>query len=112
MHPRGALYSKVRLVCREQLLRCGRAHTFPWHCLNFLPEPQGQGALRGTLPNCDSGARGGAATGAAPMAERAAPLGRAIAITGLPEGLAGSGSALTPAKAGSCRVSRIGVVTC
>jgi hypothetical protein len=22
----------------------------PWHCLNFLPDPHGQGALRGTLP--------------------------------------------------------------
>lgn len=23
--------------------------SFPWHCLNFLPEPQGQGSLRPTL---------------------------------------------------------------
>src|SRR3954453_3195102 len=25
----------------------------PWHCLNFLPEPQGQGALRGVLSQSD-----------------------------------------------------------
>ena len=31
----------------------------PWHCLNFLPEPQGQGALRGTLPYGLSRARSG-----------------------------------------------------
>src|SRR4051812_21729548 len=25
----------------------------PWHCLNFLPEPHGQGALRGVLSQSD-----------------------------------------------------------
>src|ERR687898_803550 len=25
----------------------------PWHCLNFLPDPQGQGALRGVLSHSD-----------------------------------------------------------
>ncbi len=32
------------------VVRCGlSAHAdLPWHCLNFLPEPQGQGSLRPT----------------------------------------------------------------
>src|SRR4051812_49236172 len=30
-----------------------QAITIPWHCLYFLPEPQGQGSLRPTLPQVD-----------------------------------------------------------
>ena len=43
--------------------------TRPWQCLNFLPEPQGQGLLRPTLPHGEGG-RGMAAASC-----RAAPDG-------------------------------------
>src|SRR5262249_59621386 len=31
----------------------GRQPNLPWQCLNFLPDPQGQGSLRPTLPQLD-----------------------------------------------------------
>ena len=39
----------------------------PWHCLYFLPEPHGQGALRGTLPQVEGSAGS--------MLEQSSPLG-------------------------------------
>src|ERR1700686_3670377 len=37
----------------------------PWHCLNFLPEPQGQGSFRPTLPQREASPESRRAAGAA-----------------------------------------------
>ena len=47
--------------------------TRPWQCLNFLPEPQGQGALRGVPAH---GERGGAGRGPLRSAPLAGPVRR------------------------------------
>jgi hypothetical protein len=51
----------IRVAVSGRILRshCHRLQgrqgfqTRPWQCLNFLPEPQGQGALRATLPQLE-----------------------------------------------------------
>ena len=37
------------LVIHRSVLRYVGHANFPWHCLYFLPEPQGQGLFRPTL---------------------------------------------------------------
>src|SRR5947208_13382993 len=76
------------------------SYTRPWQCLNFLPEPQGQGALRETLPQVDGllGSTLGLVRG------------RCSVATPPPVGSAGSkagSSACRAARAGSSWISRI-----
>ena len=42
--PPGELFDAIRVLAH------GRYALIPWHFLYFLPEPQGQGALRATFP--------------------------------------------------------------
>src|SRR3546814_4765786 len=42
----------LQVADRDLVLGHGR-HTLPWQCLYLRPEPQGHGALRGTLPHVD-----------------------------------------------------------
>ena len=74
----------------------------PWQCLNFLPEPQGQAALRGVLPQV-AGSRGSRVSAAARTRDGAA------AGIGSPdaESVAERSAAFASAKAGSCLLSCI-----
>jgi hypothetical protein len=70
MHPpRGAVYSKALTVVDRDFGRA--AHTRPWQCLNFRPDPHGQGALRGVPAH---GARGPAGRGPPRAPPGSAPL--------------------------------------
>src|SRR5665213_3704907 len=49
----------------RRVMACVRGQASrPWHCLNFLPEPHGQGSLRPTLAPART--NGGAATAVPP----------------------------------------------
>src|SRR5258708_38194397 len=65
----------------SRVLEKQRFQIRPWQCLNFLPEPQGQGALRATLPQVDGSLRSSAAL---------AVRGRGSVATPPPSGSAGS----------------------
>src|SRR5436190_18558968 len=76
------------------------SYTRPWQCLNFLPEPQGQDALRETLPQV-AGSLG---------STLGLVRGRCSVATPPPDGSAGSkpgSSACRAASAGSSWISRI-----
>src|SRR5260370_40156071 len=87
---------------RSLVLEKQRFQTRPWQCLNFLPEPQGQGALRATLPQAE-----GLLGSSAALAER----GRRSVATPPPSGSARSkaGSSLSRVRsAGSLGAHSIG----
>src|SRR6185312_8207878 len=65
----------VTRATRERRRGGCRVQMRPWQCLNFLPEPHGQGALRGVLPQ-------GAATAVAAAVAPAAPSPPASARAG------------------------------
>ena len=84
----------------------------PWQCLYFLPEPQGQGALRGTLPQLEGGRRGCSPPRPAATARRpcwrgprgAAPAGRGRCRW--PGAPAASAASATATCCGCARISR------
>ena len=54
---------------------CSNCYIRPWQCLNFWPEPHGQGALRGTLPQVDGSAGSTPCSGSGALALHAAIVG-------------------------------------
>ncbi len=62
----------------------------PWQCLNFLPEPQGQGALRETFPQVDG------SFGLAAVRWPFAAFWAGLRVCAAPAALFGRGPALLP----------------